>query len=255
MKNDAISAMVVEDNHEARLLLEKHLAVYPDIHLVASAGTVDEATLAFIKHRPGMVFLDVELEDRTGFEFLDNIREIAGDLIVIFTTAFDHYAVEAIKHSAFDYLLKPIDPEELDSSVQKFRSRETSHPFDKHLDMLHSGLKHKQLKLNKKHGFVVVDPLEIIYCKADWNYTEIFLIDGISHTITENIGSFMERLPPEDFIRANRSLILNLNFLKQVDKVKRICILKSGNEEISLTLSTAKIRKLERLLDGRTGKK
>jgi two-component system, LytTR family, response regulator len=116
-------------------------------------------------------------------------------------------------------------------------------------------LLHKQLKLNKKHGFVVVDPHEIIYCQADWNYTEIFLIDSISHTITENIGSFMEKLPEKNFIHANRSLILNLNFLKQVDKVKRICILKSGSEEISLPLSTAKIRKLERLLDGRTGKK
>jgi two-component system, LytTR family, response regulator len=252
MKNESISAMIVEDNREARLLMEKYLAGYPDIRLVASAISVDEATLAFLKHRPELVFLDVELDDRTGFEFLENIRGITSELTVIFTTAFDHYAVEAIKHSAFDYLLKPVDPEELTNSVQKYLNKVSSGQFDTSLKSLQSHLnERKQLKLNKKHGFVMVNPDEILYCQAEWNYTEIFMADTTHHMVAFNIGHLEGQLLAAGFIRANRSLILNLKYLQQVDKAKGVCILKNGQKETSIPLSISKIRKLERLLDER----
>ena len=252
MKNESISVLIVEDNRGARLLLEKYLAGFEDIHLVASAKSVDEATLAFLKFRPELVFLDVELDDRTGFEFLENIRGLASNLTVIFTTAFGHYAVEAIKHSAFDYLLKPVDPEELAHSVQKYRNKVSSGQFDMNMKSLQSHLNEpKQLKLNKKHGFVMVNPDEILYCQAEWNYTEIFMADAAHHMVALNIGHLEEKLPAAGFIRANRSLILNLKYLQQVDKAKGVCILKYGQKETPIPLSVSKIRKLERLLDER----
>jgi two-component system, LytTR family, response regulator len=248
MKAEPTKAMIVEDLYEGRLLLENLLKEYSNIALVASVRTVDEATLAYLKHRPGLVFLDVELDGRTGFEFLENIRGIDNRLKVIFTTAFDHYAVEAIRHAAFDYLLKPLDPYELKLTIQRYFESETPSAFDRNLATLKSSLQNKPLKLNKKHGFVLVNPFDILCCQADWNYTEITLADGVRHLVTINIGKMEKQLPPSDFIRANRSLILNLNHLQQVDKAQKICLLKSGNQEIAIPLTVAKIRKLERLL-------
>ena len=256
MKIETAKAIIVEDNHEAAMLLEKYLRNFPEIHLVALAKTVDEATLAFLKHRPSLVFLDVELDNKSGFEFLENIRGISPELAVIFTTAFDHYAVEAIKYSAFDYLLKPIDPKELEISINKFRSKPSSQDFDMHLDTLKSSLtRYNHLKLKKKHGFIVVNAQDIIYGQADWNYTEIFLTDGKSHIITMNIGQLEKELPTSDFVRANRSQILNIHFIQQVDKEEKVCMLKAGNIEIALSMSDKKIRKLESILDRRVGEK
>jgi len=242
--------MIVEDLDDARLVLERLLANHPDVHLVATAATVDEATMAWLKHKPELVFLDVELGDRTGFEFLESIREVASDLTVIFTTAFGHYALKAIKNSAFDYLLKPVDPAELAMALEKFRVKKTGSKLTHDLGSLSAYLNEgKYLKLNSKQGFVVVNPAEILYCQADWNYTEIYLAGKSKYLITQNIGNLEEQLSQEDFVRANRSLLLNLSYLKQVDKSKGICILKNGPEEIKITLSASKIRILEKALE------
>ncbi len=252
MKTEKISAMIVEDNHDALRLLQKHLEKYPEIELSATAGTVDQATLAFLKHRPSLIFLDVELGDHTGFEFLENIREITDDLTVIFTTAYDHYAMEAIKHSAFDYLLKPIDPAELAVSLEKYRKQRFAETFREKVDYLHRNLDETHhLKLTVKHGFIWLNTSDILYCQAEWNYTQIFMCDGSHHMVTLNIGKLENQLPAGTFLRANRSLIINLKYLKQVDKDKGICILKNRKNEIALKLSTLTIRKLEKLLEKR----
>jgi two-component system, LytTR family, response regulator len=252
MTTKAIPTLIVEDNHQARALLEKHLMNFPNINVVASAATVDDAILAFLKHRPCLVFLDVELDDRTGFEFLQNIRGISRDLTVIFITAFDHYAIEAIKYSAFDYLLKPVDPEELAATLEKFGKKHSEVDFDGNLNLLQHKLDEKQhLKLSVKHGFIWLRTGDILYCLADWNYTRIYLKDGKSHLVTMNIGQLEKKLPVKDFIRANRSLILNVNFLFQVNREKGACLLKSADDEVILPMTGLKIRKLESLLDKR----
>jgi two-component system LytT family response regulator len=252
MKTDPITTLIVEDNHEAAALLELHLRKITDIQVVASAKTVDEATLAYLKYQPRLVLLDVELEDRTGFEFLDNIKRIAGNLTVIFITAFDHYAIEAIKYSAFDYLMKPVDPAELAASLKKCGIKHSQEDFNRNLNLLQQRLdKTQHLKLTVKHGFIWLKISEILYCQADWNYTRIYLTGGKSHLITMNIGQLEKKIPAADFIRANRSLILNVNFLQQVDKEKEVCILKSDKEVKVLPMTSLKIRKLENMLDKR----
>jgi two-component system, LytTR family, response regulator len=252
MKTDPIITLIVEDNHEATALLEMHLLNFPDVQVIASVKNVDEATLAYLKYRPRLVLLDVELEDRTGFEFLDNIRGIAGNLTLIFITAFDHYAIEAIKYSAFDYLMKPVDPVELAASLEKCRKKHTQEDFDRNLNLLHQKLnKTQHLKLTVKHGFIWLKISDILYCQADWNYTRIYLTDGKSHLITMNIGQLEKKIPAADFIRANRSLILNVNYLQQVDKEKEVCIMKSDKEVKVLSMTGLKIRKLENILDKR----
>jgi two-component system, LytTR family, response regulator len=249
MNKGKINTMIIEDNHDARCLLEGFLKEHTDINLVATASTVDEATLAWLKFKPELVFLDVELDDHSGFEFLEKIQEFASGLTVIFTTAYEHYSLQAIKHAAFDYLLKPIDPAELLLALEKYRAKESHHRFTQNLESLTTHLhENKHLKLPSKHGFVVVHPADILYCKADWNYTEIFLVGNTRHLVTQNIGSLTERLPQKDFIRANRSLLLNINYLKSVDKHKGTCTLKNGPEEIVLPLSATKIRILEKML-------
>lgn len=229
MKNDLISAMIVEDNREARLLLENYLAAYVDIRLVASAKTVDEATLAFLKHRPQLVFLDVELDDRTGFEFLDNIRDLTENLKVIFTTAYDHYAVNAIKHSAFDYLLKPVDPEELMETVNKVKQELSSVPNSQKLinflESLNSnGKSSSKLVIPYNKGFVVVDTSDIIMCRADGYVTHFYLLGNNKICSTKNLKKFEEFFVQKQFIRVHRSYMVNLAHVKGYTHIGEILL-------------------------------
>lgn len=249
MTDKAINAMIVEDMDDARHSLEHLLSSFLFINIVASVANIRDAEIAFLQHKPTLIFLDVELPDKTGFEFLEDIGPIANDLTIIFTTAFDHYAIQAIKHSAFDYLLKPIDPLELSLTLEKFRKNIEKDNFQANLNKLVLSLQPpKPLKLNSKNGFVLVNPEDIMYCEADWNYTHIFLADSRKLLITQNLGTLADRLEWDYFIRINRSNLINTHYLQHVDKKKLICLLKNNVVEYPLTISGAKAKLLDKIL-------
>jgi two-component system LytT family response regulator len=249
MTNEVINVMIVEDMEDARHSLEHLLSSFPFINIVASVANIRDAEIAFLQHKPTLIFLDVELPDKTGFEFLEDIGPIANDLTIIFATSFDYYAIQAIKHSAFDYLLKPIDPLELSLTLEKLRKNIEQDNFQANLTKLVSSLQPaRPLKLNSKNGFVLVNPENIMYCEADWNYTHIFLADGRKILITQNLGTLAERLEGDCFIRINRSNLINTNYLQHVDKKKLICLLKSDVVEYPLIISSSKAKLLDKTL-------
>ncbi|MDX2249779.1 MAG: LytTR family DNA-binding domain-containing protein [Bacteroidia bacterium] len=216
-----IKALIVEDEKNSQELLKELVTDYCDgVEVVAIAGNVAEALQALKTYQPGLVFLDIELPDGDGFQVLEKAEEINFD--VIFTTAYDQYAMRAFKFAATDYLLKPVDIEELQQAaervVEKHKSGNNGNQSEQ-IDALirnirNIGQNFKRIVLPTTNGFTVVNPDEIIRCESDRNYTFIFLKDGRRILVSRTIKEYDEMLAEYNFFRIHQSHLINLNYLK-----------------------------------------
>jgi two-component system LytT family response regulator len=213
-------ALIVEDDPNSREILRAMLASgHPELTQVHHASNVKDAMVAIETHRPAVVFLDVELPDGTGFDILDQVTFL--DFKVIFTTAFDFYAVRAFKVNATDYLLKPFSPDELDEAVAK-ALRQPLAAFDtpsvRHLlDFMKGGVS-KKIALPMLHGFEYVEIATVIRCQAEGNYTRIILKGGIAHLVSRTLKTYEQLLVPEGFFRVHSAHLINLNEVRSYRK-------------------------------------
>ena len=172
------------------------------------------------KYKPQLVFLDIEMPKMNGFEMLNVIKE--KNFQVIFTTAYDQYAIKAIKYAAFDYLLKPIDIEELKTAVAKIADKETSET-KKQVELLQQNMQHPKKQLNKLavptlDGLLFYDINDIIHLEANSNYTQIFFNNQTKILASKTLKDFEELLPQDIFFRVHHSHLINLNYIKKYIK-------------------------------------
>lgn len=246
MSADTISTLIVEDDPAALQALTMQIGAYKELRIAGTARNATEAYSLAMKENPELIFLDVEMPGKSGIEFLDIILREGLHPTVIFTTAYQNYAIEALRHAAFDYLLKPVDPEELSLVIARYKQKRSRVNLEENLRNLVARLRHPGLlKFNSRKGFVMIDPDDIIYCEADWNYTKIYYGDNDEELVTLNLGKISEMLPGERFIRINRSILININYLTKVDKKQHLIYLKKNSKEYSIKVSTLNLRKLE----------
>lgn len=218
-----ISIIIVDDVKKSRDTLEKMLLNYcPDSEILGKAGSAKQAYSLICDKQPQLVLLDIEMPNGTGFDLLEMFEDI--NFEVIFTTAFDQYALKAIKFCALDYLLKPIDIKELIQSIHKASLRINEHSKkDSNYSHLLTNLKHKNSPTNKlalptQEGLVFIIVNDIIRCEAEGNYTSIFFKDGTRLLTTRKIKGFQELLSEHDFFRIHRSHLVNLNCIEKYYK-------------------------------------
>jgi two-component system LytT family response regulator len=213
--------LIVEDEVNSQQLMKEFLAEYCEgVEVVAIAGGVAEALAALDAHKPDLVLLDIELPDGDGFQVLEKTQQRGFD--VIFTTAYDQYAMRAFKFSAADYLLKPVDIEELQAAVKRVAEKRAAAPKDDEQPRWEALLQNirqvsqpfKRIVLPTTNGFTVVNPEDIIRCESDRNYTFIFLADGRRILVSRTIKEYEEMLEPFNFFRIHQSHLINLAFLK-----------------------------------------
>ncbi|MEL6865111.1 MAG: LytTR family DNA-binding domain-containing protein [Bacteroidota bacterium] len=210
--------MIIEDELASREILKALLdEFFQDIQIVATAGTVAEAVPKIRQHHPDLVFLDIELPMENGFSLMNHFDPIP--FKVIFTTAYEEYAIRAFRISAIDYLLKPIDLEELQQAVEKAKGSSTSQP-GKNLQHLRDNYfgKDPKLSLATNEGYLFIKIEDIIRCEADGRYTRFYLQNGTKHLTAKNIGEFESILYEFSFLRVHRSQIINLNKIKRYIK-------------------------------------
>lgn len=217
-----LKALIVEDEKNSQQLLKAMIEEYcSDVSIVAIAGSVGEALAAIETHKPDLVFQDIELPDGDGFQVLEKSQH---PFDIIFTTAYDQYALKAFKFSATDYLLKPIDIEELQQAVGKVLEKHKSdtQPAEvkrENIDFLLQQIRQpqqqfKRIVLPTASGFTVVNPEEIIRCESDRNYTYIFLKDKRRILVSKTIKEYEEMLEEHNFFRIHQSHLINLHYLK-----------------------------------------
>jgi two-component system LytT family response regulator len=247
MKPELLSVLIVDDEPEARDLLTIILDRMEGIEITAAAEGVDDAYSKILKKKPDLILLDIQMPKKDGFELVKMTNSLKMDIGYIFVTAYDHYALKALRSSAFDYLLKPADPDELEKAIRRFRSETKKGSIRDQLQQLLTDLGNRsRLKIRTRTGFIIIDPDEITHCRAGGNYTDVHLCSGRTETITNNLGNFMESLPRGSFFRISRSVMINLKYLSQVDNRSGTCRLKDSTP-VLLKVARNHRKELERI--------
>lgn len=245
---DHISVLIVDDEPEARDLLSMLIDQIEDVEAAGTADNVDRATEMVLERNPDLILLDIQMPVKSGFELVSILHEMDLDQGYIFVTAFDKYAIDAIRASAFDFLLKPVDPRELENAITRFRSQWEQKVLKERIDNLLGtlGMGHK-LKLNTRSGFLVISPDDIVCCSADGNYTKIQMANGRQEVISSNLGTLEQMLQVDGFFRISRSGLINFKYLIQVDTRTGICRM-AGKTVIELKVAKNRLKKLEAML-------
>ena len=216
-----ITAIIVDDEPYCRETLSTLLDRYcPDVKVVAICGSGAEALKAIHAQQPQLVFLDIEMPHMNGFELLEKITPINFELI--FTTSYDQYAIKAIRFSALDYLLKPIDREELQKAVQKIALRQHP-PMPQQLEILLQKLHQPvtpilKIAMPTMEGLQMVSVESIISCASDSNYTILLLKNKQKIIASRTMKEVEEMLEDHSFLRVHHSYIVNLNEINKYVK-------------------------------------
>ncbi|HEU4718419.1 MAG TPA: LytTR family DNA-binding domain-containing protein [Bacteroidia bacterium] len=210
-----INAVIVEDEKKSREVLEALVkANCPDVNIVGNADSVAAGVEVIGKSKPQLVFLDIEMADGSGFDMLEKLG--SGNFDVIFTTASDAHALKAIKYSAIDYLLKPIDGEELKAAVEKIKAKHAETASMENLKFLLQNLRkpseqYTKITLPTGNAYEIVNVKDIIRCEADGSYTTFFLDGKKKLLVSASLKHYEDLLPPEDFIRVHHAYLVNMH--------------------------------------------
>ena len=238
MKNKPLRTIIIDDEPDCvavvEMLLKQHC---PHIEIVASTTKSREGVELIRSLKPDAVFLDIEMPVMNGFQLLDEIGTVHFQLI--FTTAYDRYAVQAFKYSAIDYLLKPIDPQELIATVAKVEQKQAVDL--RQLELLRHQLYAPNLSIGDKialpyaHGYIIVEVTQIVYCESDGSYTKVFLTSGEVHLITRSIGEVEETMESNgSFFRIHRQYFINLKHIKRIVKTDGGFVTMHGNVDVPI---------------------
>ena len=193
----------------------------PDIEVAATAMNADDGMAAVQQQQPALVFLDIQMPRKSGFDMLKTFSEI--NFEIIFITAYDQYGIQAIKFSALDYLLKPINIQELKAAVEKARNKinakQKNTSIENLLQYIKSGDKHiPKIALPTLNEIMYVRIDDIIHCEASNNYTLFYLQNAERILVCKTLKEFAELLAPHHFIRTHQSHLINLHFVKSLLK-------------------------------------
>lgn len=227
-----IRCVIVEDEEMARKVLKSLLAQYcQDVMVCAEADDITSGQEMIEAFRPDLVFLDIEMPGGSGFKLLNNIKDI--DFEVVFITAYEQFAIKAIRHDALDYLLKPVDPKELIAAVEKVKDAKYKKTLKKQYDSLLKNINPEQLTVKKisistsdKIHLIEVD--NIIRCESDNYYTIIYFKDGTNLLVSKTLKEMEQKLEEYDFVRTHKSHLVNMRSIMNFIKDEMMVLLTDG---------------------------
>ena len=232
-----LKTIIVEDEQTSREILRNYLTKYcPTVEIVGEASNIDEALILIRNSELDLVFLDVEMPYGSGFDLLEKVGNIYFE--VVFVTAYNQYAIEALNSHASYYLLKPISIDELIKAVDyvtEIKKREN--------ELQHSVLVPKSNPIDQKitiptqNGFEVLQMKNIIYCKADDNYTELYLENNQKKIVSKTLKYFEDILKENGFSRIHKSYLVNVAYIASYKKGKGGTVFLSNGKELSVSAS------------------
>ncbi len=225
-------AVIVDDEPKAVQSLSWELTNFnSDIEIVKTFTNPEEALLFLEEYTPDCLFLDIQMPSMDGFQFLDKINNKG--IAVVFTTAYDEYAIKALKREALDYLLKPIDSDDLSDTIRKikkFKSRIiNSDKLENILLDFHSKNNQKKITISTEGKLIFLKLDEILFVESDGNYCTLFLLDNQKILVTKKLKEIDSLLPDESFFRIHNSYIINLNKIKEFLKTEGYVVMESGH--------------------------
>jgi len=230
-----LKAVIIDDEEHGRVTLSHLLTDFcENVEVIDVADSVKDGVALINKFQPNIVFLDIEMPEQNGFKLFDYFNTPTFE--VIFTTAYDKHAVRAFRVSAIDFLLKPIDLEELREAVNRARLYQNSKHAQERLNVLKDNFNNtfNRLTLPTKDGYIIVELNDIIYCEAQGNYTLFHLLNREKIITSKTLKLYDDILKEFNFFRTNRSNIVNLNHIKKFGKNRNTFITMSDGSTLSL---------------------
>ncbi|TAL57534.1 MAG: response regulator transcription factor [Bacteroidetes bacterium] len=227
-----IKAITVDDEPDAHVVLKKLLEKCPQkVNIIDSAHSLGSASSLILRHKPELVFLDIEMPGGSGFDLLNKFNPPSFE--IIFTTAHERYAIKAFKCAAIDYLLKPIHLSDLQGALSRYEDNRKlllkENKFQVLLDNTGTNpYQFHKLALPSASAYEMVNLKDIVYCKAEGNYTAVQLINDKQIFVTKLIKWFEEMLPPQTFFRIHKSYIVNLNLMTKIERNEGAVIMQNG---------------------------
>jgi two-component system, LytTR family, response regulator len=240
-----LSALIIDDEASERKLLEKLLAETNYFSEIKVASSGDEALDKLTLCEPDLIFVDIRMPGMDGFSFLDQLPSRKQKPGIVFVTAFDHFAIKAIKKEVFDYLLKPVNREELKQCVERYAGRKRDQvETEKQSESASYRELIPRIRVNTRTGTIFINPATILYCKADGNYTTI--CTGTRQLLCSmNLGKVEELLPEVGFIRIGRSHIINFEYITLIDRKECNVTLVKDNETAVVKLPKHLLKDLD----------
>lgn len=230
-----INALIIDDEEHCREALQQLITEdFPEIHLLEVCTNPKDGITAIKKHDPDLVFLDVEMPGMTGFEMLQQLPEI--NFALIFTTAYDKYAVRAFKASALDFILKPVGKDELSESLLKVKAKIKKENPSQQLEVLYENMKRaadplKKIIIPTINGFDYVMVQDIIRLESDSNYTTFHFKDKTKLMVAKTLKDYEDLLSDHHFFRVHQSHLVNLRYLKKYIRGEGgIAVMEDGKE-------------------------
>jgi len=216
-----LTAIIIDDEQKGRLALKQKLQDYcPEVQLAGEAANGEEGLILIEKTHPQIIFLDIEMPRMNGFEMLHNLK--SKNFHLVFTTAYDQYAIKAIKYAAFDYLLKPVDIEELRSVIKRIMQQpvhtNTIHRLEVLEENFHPRNSLSKIAIPTLEGLLFYNTSDIVHLEAQSNYTLLYFINHPKLVASRTLKEFEDILPPDIFFRTHHSHIINLNYIKRYIK-------------------------------------
>jgi two-component system LytT family response regulator len=214
-----IRCILIDDENNSLEMMEWLLKTYcPQVKIEAMCTAADKGLEAINKYKPDVVFLDIEMPHMNGFDLLESVDKIFFD--VVFCTAYDQFAIKAFKYSALNYLLKPVDPDDLKETIRRLEEKKSS-PSREQIELLLQNIQHvgkpatQRIALTTNDGMMFVATNDILYCEAESNYTKVILTEGRKVLVSKVLKEIDEALAGPDFYRIHNSFLINLNRIKK----------------------------------------
>ena len=234
-----LNAIIVEDEKTSREILSSYIAKYcPNISLIGEADNIDEALVLIRNKNPDLVFLDVEMPFGNAFDLLDKVGNRTFE--TIFVTAYDHYAIDALNQHASYYLMKPVSIDELIKAtdyVVEVKAKE-NRLHEKALPVKTPAIGEK-ITIPQQNGFEVLDTASILYCRADDNYTEIYL-NNKTILVSKTLKYFEDMLTGRHFVRIHKSYLVNVHAIREYKKGKGGSVVMTNGKELSVSAAKKK---------------
>jgi two-component system LytT family response regulator len=236
-----IKCVLIDDESNSLEMMEWLLKTYcPQVTIAAMCNSGEKGIEAINKYKPDVVFLDIEMPHMNGFDMLEQIGRLSFD--VVFCTAYDQFAIKAFRYSALNYLLKPVDPDDLTETVRRLEAKQ-SIPTREQIELLLQNIKTAnrptvpRIALTTSDGLIFVSTSEIIYCEAESNYTNIVLRGGKKIMVSKVLKDIDEALSGPDFFRVHNSYLVNLNHIKKFVRGEGGYVVMDNDATISISRS------------------
>jgi two-component system LytT family response regulator len=240
-----MKALIVDDEDNARILLNKLLEETLFFGEVKTASSVD-AAYAELKHfDPDIIFLDIKMPGKDGFAFIQELPLNYNTHKIVFVTAYDQFAIKAIKNQAFDYLLKPVDRKELKQCLSRYITNlDDQKPVRTPVKISGVSERLTRIRVNTRTGTLFINPIDILYCKAEGNYTTV-CIGKKQHLCSMNLGKVAELLPENGFIRIGRSYIVNYEYITMLDRKECTILMVRDGESVTVKIPRHHLKDLD----------